>query len=406
MASASEPLKEERDAPGADGAFSRPALVGRPVLTDLEIEAVRDGVNGIKGMLPARCYYDEEIYRFEVEHILKKNWLCVGRWDWAEKPGDYFTTRMFDEPVVIVRDGKGELHALINVCQHRWSQIVPDGSGNTKLFVCPFHSWTYDLDGRLRGVAVQSPPGFDKTNCRMPSLRLEVWEGFIFVNFDPDAKPLAPQLAGLQDVIGRHGLGEYRSGGRVEYDTDWNYKLSFETGYEAYHHEGVHRSILGGTAKFYAPIGFGEIWGVYAGSHPKKSANSREDHPFGFPAWFTPEDERDYQERSIFIGIYPSLITYINSHQVTFIVTEYQGVTENHSITANAFAPWVHDRPDAQELIEQQIGRMAYVQDEDTAGCRILQKGLRSSYNKRSMVHPLESQLSHYYNWMLDQYLK
>lgn len=240
----------------------------------------------------------------------------------------------------------------------------------------------------------------------MPELRLEVWEGFIFINFDSDATPLAPQLAGLQEVIGRYDVASYRTGSRMEYDTDWNYKLSFETGYEAYHHEGVHQDVLGGTSQYYAPVGFGEIWGVYAGLHPKTHEHAKTDYPFGTPAWFTKEDEETWEERSIFVGIYPSLITYLNSNQVTFIVTQYNSVTANRSITANAIAGWAWDRPGAAEIIEHQNGRLIYVQDQDTAGCRTLQKGLRSSYNKRSVVHPREQQLSHYYNWMMDQYLK
>jgi phenylpropionate dioxygenase-like ring-hydroxylating dioxygenase large terminal subunit len=375
---------------------------GNPQFTDLEIQAVREGIDGVKGMLPARCYYDEQVYSLEIEKVLKKNWLCVGRWDWAEKPGDYFTTRMFDEPIVITRDKGGKLHALINVCRHRWSQLVPDGSGNAKLFVCPFHSWTYELDGKLRGIAVQSIPNFDKDKCRLPSLRLEVWEGFIFINFDPDAEALGPQLVGLQDVIGRYGLGEYRTAGRVTYDTDWNHKLSFETGYEAYHHEGVHRDILGGTSTYYAPIAFGEIWGVYGGSHPTDHVHAKNDYPFGFPPWFTKDDEANFHEKSIFIGIYPGLITYINTNQVSFIVTEHLSATANRATTAMAIAPWAFDHPDAKKM----VGRMETVQDQDTAGCHILQRGLRSSFNKRSALHPLEPQLTHYYNWMMDQYLK
>ena len=69
-----------------------------PMFTDEEILSVREGIEGIKRPLPARCYYDDDIYQFEVEHILKKNWLCVGRWDYAENPGDYFTRTMFGVP--------------------------------------------------------------------------------------------------------------------------------------------------------------------------------------------------------------------------------------------------------------------------------------------------------------------
>ena len=78
----------------------------RPHFTEREIKAVREGIDGVKEMLPARCYYDQDIYEFEVEHVLKKNWICVGRRDRAEKPGDYFTSTQFGEPVLIIRDQK------------------------------------------------------------------------------------------------------------------------------------------------------------------------------------------------------------------------------------------------------------------------------------------------------------
>jgi phenylpropionate dioxygenase-like ring-hydroxylating dioxygenase large terminal subunit len=376
----------------------------RPHLSELEIKAVREGIDGIKGMMPARFYYDQGIYDYEVEHILKKNWLCVGRWDWAKEPGDYFTARSFGEPILIIRDREGELHALVNVCQHRWAQVVPDGAGKTQLLVCPYHSWTYELDGRLRGVSVQDVPNFDKSTCRMPSLRLEVWKGFVFINFDPDAAALGPQLTGLDALIGRFGVGEFKTGGRTDYDTTWNYKFSFETGYEAYHHEGVHKSILAGTAHYYHPLAYGEIWGAYGGAHPTLGER-RPPHPFGPPPWLAPNELESFQDISIFVAVYPNLITFINSHQVTYITTEFQSVDANRATTANAFAPWAWERPNAQAVIAGQIEMMKAVQDQDTAGCRMLQGGIRSSYNRRSIVHPLEPQLSHYYNWMLDQYL-
>ncbi len=92
--------------------------------TDQEIKGIRAGLNGVKSTNPARFYYDEDIYKIEVEHVLKKQWLCIGRWDQVEKPGDYFTIRMWGESIVVVRDRKGILHALVNVCQHRWSQVI------------------------------------------------------------------------------------------------------------------------------------------------------------------------------------------------------------------------------------------------------------------------------------------
>ena len=128
----------------------------RPPFTDAEIGLIRDGADGLKGTLPARFYYDEAIYRWEVEHILKKRWLYVGAWDWAEKPGDYFTLTMFGEPLVITRNHDGKLNALVNACRHRWSQIVENGRGHKSVLVCPYHRWSYNLDGSLTSVSYPS----------------------------------------------------------------------------------------------------------------------------------------------------------------------------------------------------------------------------------------------------------
>jgi len=391
-------LLTERSAAGAGEPGAGPV---RPQFSERELRAVREGIDGVKGMIPARCYYDEDIYAFEVEHILKKNWLCVGRWDWAEKPGDYFTRRMFGEPIVVIRDHQNRLRALINVCRHRWSQIMPDGAGNTNLLVCPYHSWTYNLDGSLRGMAVQDMPEVDKSSCALPSLRLEEWQGMVFINFDPDAEPLGPQLAGASELIARYGVGDYRTAGRADYDTTWNYKFSFETGYEAYHHEGIHKSWLGGTAAYHKPFAFGKIWGAYVGIYPPGG----DIYPFGPPPWKSKAEIDEGRDIHIFIGIYPNLITFISSHQISMITTEFMSATANRATTSIAIAPWALERPGADAAIAEHVKNMLDTQDEDTRGCTMLQLGIASSYNTRSVIHPIESQLSHYYNWLMDNYI-
>lgn len=206
--------------------------LGDKMLTTEEVRVVREGNNGVKGSIPARCYYDEDVYAFEVDHILKKNWLCVGRWDHARNPGDYFTRRMFGESLIIIRGKDGQLRALINSCRHRWSQMVPEGTGHTNLLICPNHSWTYNLDGTLRGVAVADIPGMDKSKCNLHSVRLEVWQGYVFINFDPDAPSLNAQLdaEGLTELVHNWGLDKYELTGEHFYEADWNYKFSVENG--------------------------------------------------------------------------------------------------------------------------------------------------------------------------------
>ncbi len=373
-----------------------------PAFTDEEIRGIREDIDGIKRPLPAHCYHDEDFYEFEVDNILKLNWLCVGRWDQAKEAGDYFTLKMFGESVVIVRDRDNELHALINVCQHRWSQVVDDGKGNAKLFTCPYHNWTYNLDGSLRGVAVQPIPELNKKQCSMPKLAIEQWQGFIFVNFDTDAAPLAPQLEAVNHLLERHGVAEYRHELSMDYQSSWNWKFSFETGYEGYHHAGLHKDRINHIepAAGAKPLHFGEICGSYVVPFAE-NIPVEETRPFGLPPGWK---EGDPIEIDTFVAVYPALIMYVNSYQVTYIVgRSWEGVDSNAFSTRQSFAPWTYDVPNHKEMHEVFLEFSREVQKEDSHGCTMLQKGVRSRTNNKGVIHPLESQLNHYHSWYLDQ---
>ena len=368
-----------------------------------EIRGIREGLDGVKRAIPARFYHDEAIYQYEVEHLLKKNWLCVGRWDQVEKPGDYFTTRMWDESIVVVRDKEKQLHALINVCQHRWSQVVEDGSGNTSMFMCPYHRWTYNLDGRLRGMSVQDIPGVDKKKCGLPKLRVEEWHGFIFINFDLEAKPLAPQLEVVDHYLAKYQVGTYRKKVAVEYQTSWNWKFSFETSYEGYHHIGLHHDRIYHIVPSAntTPGDFGEACGSYI-MWPVDDAPTEFSEPFGNAPG---ADEDDLKGKDHFIALYPNLVVFLTDYQCTYIIVEHQSVDSNHAATCQSFAPWVLEKPGSEEVIAEILEDTKGVQREDSFGCSMLQKGITSKTNTGSMIHPLEEQLNHYHNWYMDQLL-
>jgi phenylpropionate dioxygenase-like ring-hydroxylating dioxygenase large terminal subunit len=354
-----------------------------------ELKNIRGEDGIIPGMIPARSYYDEDMYKYETDHILKKNWLIVGRWDEAEKPGDYFTRRMFGESIIIIRNKEGKLRAFINVCRHRWSQLVEDGKGNAKLLVCAYHSWTYDLDGNLRGVAMKALPGLDKKDCNLHEIRLEEWQGFIFLNFNPDAEPLAPTLTGLTAMIDKFGLSEFRMLAAHTYETEWNYKFAFETGYETYHHEGVHKDLLAGSSLHFDAFKFGENWGTVRSNLPIE-------FPHGMPPWLEGDPaDCDNELGAIIAGIYPHNIMVITPHRLMWIHTEHWEMTHNRATLGVAVAPWAPN---------QEADFSIKVHDQDKDGCRLLQKGITSQYNKKSYVHPLESQMAHYYQWFANQF--
>lgn len=193
--------------------------------------------------LPPACYVSQEFFDLEVERIFMREWLCVGRGDQVEKPGDYFTITLMGEPLVVTRDEQGEIQVLSTVCRHRGAEVV-EGQGNRKSFQCRYHLWTYSLRGELIGAPeMQHSENFDHSQVRLPALRVETWEGYIFVNFDLHARPLGPRLAVVSEKIKNYKAGEMRTFVRAEYDCHWNWKLMMDNFMEFYHVMGLHKGV-------------------------------------------------------------------------------------------------------------------------------------------------------------------
>ena len=194
--------------------------------------------------LPTEAYLSEEIFQLEIEHIFHKDWVCVGREEEAESPGDFFAFDLVGEPLLIVRGADRQLRALSNVCRHRYMQLV-EGQGSAEKLVCPYHGWTYQLDGTLAGAPHMSESRiFERRSCRLPEFRLETWLGFVFVNLDPDAEPLAPRLESLQQRLAPYKIEQMRL--VALYDKVWegNWKLTMENNAEAHHHLTLHPETL------------------------------------------------------------------------------------------------------------------------------------------------------------------
>ena len=116
--------------------------------------------------------------------------------------------------------------------------------------------------------------------------------------------------------------------------------------------------------------------------------------------------EDDPKEIDTFIAVYPGLIMYCNSYQVTYIVVEHQSVDSNKCSTRQSFASWTYDAPNAEEMHKVFTDFSTEVQKEDTLGCTMLQRGITSKTNTDGIIHPLEIQLNHYHNWYLDQFIR
>ena len=141
--------------------------------------------------LEARDYTDPTVYDEEKRQIFTRTWQFACHASELASPGDYVAFEIFELPMFVVRDGDHSIRAFHNVCMHR-AHLLVEGSGNAKALVCPYHSWTYELDGRLRRAPNQDKvPGFDPSAICLTAARIENFCGFVFVNLDPDAAPMA-----------------------------------------------------------------------------------------------------------------------------------------------------------------------------------------------------------------------
>jgi Rieske 2Fe-2S family protein len=189
--------------------------------------------------LPAAAYTCDEILQFEQAEFFAKDWLCVGRAADIAHSGDYFVKGLGGESVVLLHGTDGLIRGFYNVCRHRGSRLFDAASGQALARVlCPYHSWSYNLDGTLQSAPRMSED-FCKANFPLQPVRAELYQGFIFISLNPSAPALAQCLADLPD-LSRYRMPELACGRHVEYEVAANWKLICENYSECYHCAHAH----------------------------------------------------------------------------------------------------------------------------------------------------------------------
>ncbi|MGE5209102.1 MAG: aromatic ring-hydroxylating oxygenase subunit alpha [Alphaproteobacteria bacterium] len=215
--------------------------------TKLEFRKTKETFQAGAKTLPQRYFVSPKIFAEELEKIFSRQWVLVGHQSQVAKAGDYLTADIAGESLIIVRDKQGTIHGFYNVCRHRGSRLIEKRNGRCAAIQCPYHAWTYALDGRLIGAPdMDETPGFNKADYSLPRAELGLWEGFIFVNLSGASKQgashkfLEEWFAPVADKFGRWNMPSLRSAKRIEYDVRANWKLIFQNYSECYHCLGVH----------------------------------------------------------------------------------------------------------------------------------------------------------------------
>ena len=199
--------------------------------------------------IPGPWYTDERIAELERKTVFSRSWQMIGRAEQVASPGQYITAEVAGEPVLVVRGQDNQLRGFFNVCRHHAAAVMTEPCGTAQRLQCPYHGWTYGLDGSLKGVPdFEGVENFDRKQNGLVPLSVDVWEKFVFVHLDPEPMPLQEFLGGMVEQFKPLQLDDLHYAGRREWVIDCNWKVFVDNyldgGYHVpYLHKGLN-SIL------------------------------------------------------------------------------------------------------------------------------------------------------------------
>jgi choline monooxygenase len=343
--------------------------------------------------LPARLYHEPEVFAAEQDRIFARTWQVVGHRSQVAKPGDYFTTELAGEPLLIVRDAEGELRGFYNVCRHRAGPPAV-GCGSRKLFRCGYHGWTYGLDGALISpTEFEGVEGFRSEDFALAPVRTEEWFNLIFVNLDDDAEPLGESLGELPRQAEKFHFAEMKLFERRTYDMKCNWKTYVDNYLEGYHLPSVHPGLnreLDYNAYVVEPYArhvrqFSPIRGAQAGdATPRRYQEARADlttdYFWVFPNWM--------------LNCYPdnvsvNIVLPLEAERSLAIFEWYLPEKDHGAAAAKA----------SVEFSDQ-------IQNEDVGICEAVQKNLRSRSYSRGRFSVKQEKGVHAFHRMYAEWMR
>lgn len=326
--------------------------------------------------MPARFYTSPEIYEAEKDAIFYRNWYYVCHQSQLGETGQFITAEIHDQSVFVTRDRQGELKAFYNVCTHRGHQLV-SGTGRKNLIVCPYHAWSFDLDGSLKAARnSQNVKDFNKCDFSLRPVRVEVFCGFVFVNLDEDAKPLADQAADLEEEIRKYcpKVDDLVFARRDTFSVKSNWKVLVDNFLECYHCDPAHRDFVDlVNMETYRS----HCNGIYS-SHVSDQVRTTEANAFSFE-----KGEVDFGYCGWFL--WPNLTIWAypgetNLSTLQMIPDGVGGTIEYQDWFAESQTP-------SDQLLEAMNYQKDVLQPEDISLCESVQKGLQSKgYNQGRFV--------------------
>ncbi|MGA9159766.1 MAG: aromatic ring-hydroxylating dioxygenase subunit alpha [Actinomycetota bacterium] len=350
--------------------------------------------------LPKDAYVSHDAYRRELERIFYRQWVCVARDEAIPEAGDFLRLAVADESVIVTRTRTGEVRGFYNVCRHRGSQLVPDEpppepegdppapAGRFRgSIVCPYHAWTYGLDGQLRAAPfLDERHGLRRDMLPLHPIGIERWGGFIFANLTPeDAPPFAEQIGPTHDRTRRYPLPELRTAARVTYEVDANWKVVVENYNECYHCGPVHPELCEIVPAFKRDGGADLDWEAGIPHRPGAwtftASGTTTRRPF--PALSSDERERHKGEL-----LYPNLMLSLSPDHVAAFMLRPSGPGHTTIVFDLLFDPDEMRRPDFDP--SDASGFWDLVNRQDWRICESVQRGMTSRAFRTGYYAPME----------------
>ncbi len=363
------------------------------------------GAPSLQPALPKAMYVDPDHFARERDVVLFDSWFCVGRIDdlGLDRPGRLAVLDVVGESILVTSGRDGELHAAYNVCRHRGSQVVPTDPGTTPptcdigALRCPYHSWTYDLDGQLlKAPHTEGIEDFDPTAFGLHQVAVRTWGGFVFVHLTPDrADDFDDAMVEFGERLARYPLARLTTGLTFTYDVAANYKVLAENYNECYHCGPVHPELT----RLVPSFGSGGVGLEWEDGIPHR------DGAWTFTTTGTtnrrPFPDLNDAERSRHKGelVYPNLwLSCAADHVAAFVSwpldTGHTRIRcdllfEPEAIAADDFDP--HDAGDLWDLVNQQ----------DWVICESVQRGMSSRAYQQGWFAPMEDLSADIRRWLL-----
>jgi Rieske 2Fe-2S family protein len=179
-------------------------------------------------------YIDPTIFERDMERVIRRHWHCLAHESVIPNPNDFELFKFADEQIILTRGNDGTIHALLNVCRHRGAEVCTKDKGNARMFVCPYHAWTYNNDGSLRAARLM-PKDFNRNEHGLRKLHVRVASGLVFISFADEPLDFGPIENALRASAGQYGWDSARVAHRQLYPVDANWKLAVENYVECYH---------------------------------------------------------------------------------------------------------------------------------------------------------------------------